>query len=162
MVVKHGLTGLKGPEDFELMQGSTDDGENWAGGKVLKVMQGLAIIDAVVIVSRWYGGTLLGPVRFTHIETCASEVCREFKRSEELRECLTTLQTLDDLLTTLRAQLATLTTQSSITSAVIPEWNSKKPDYKVLDVAKAKKLIQARENSLKSVKALLAKKSNGL
>ena len=54
MVLKHGLTGLNGPEDFELMQGSTDDGENWAGGKVLKVMQGLAIIDAVVVVSRWF------------------------------------------------------------------------------------------------------------
>jgi len=54
MVLKHGQTGLKGPEDFELMQGSKDDGENWAGGKVLKVMQSQAIIDAVVIVSRWY------------------------------------------------------------------------------------------------------------
>lgn len=54
MVLKKGRTGLEGPEDFELMQGSKDDGENWAGGKVLKVMQNLAIIDAVVIVSRWY------------------------------------------------------------------------------------------------------------
>jgi hypothetical protein len=106
-----------------------------------------------------YGGTLLGPARFTHIETCASEVCREFKRSEELRECITTLQTLDDLLITLRAQLASLTTQT--TSASIPERNSKKPDYKDMDVAKAKRLVQARENSLKSVKALIAKKSNG-
>ena len=53
MVLKHGQTGLKGPEDFELLQGSKDDGESWAGSKVLKVMQGLAIIDAVVIVSRW-------------------------------------------------------------------------------------------------------------
>ena len=54
MVLKKGQTGLKGPEDFELLQGSKDDGENWAGGKVLKVMQNLAIIDAVVIVSRWF------------------------------------------------------------------------------------------------------------
>lgn len=53
MVLKDGQTGLNGPEDFQLMQGSKDDGESWAGGKVLKVMQGLAIIDAVVVVSRW-------------------------------------------------------------------------------------------------------------
>lgn len=111
-------------------------------------------------ISYRYGGTLLGPARFTHIETCASEVCREFKRSEELRECTTTLQTLDDLLITLRAQLATLTTQSLTTSSV-PERNSKKPDYKDMDISKAKRLIQARENSLKSVKALIAKKANG-
>ncbi|TFK44888.1 hypothetical protein BDQ12DRAFT_673756 [Crucibulum laeve] len=53
MVLKYGRTGLGGPDDFELRSGSTDDGENWAGGKVLKVMQIQAIIDAVVIVSRW-------------------------------------------------------------------------------------------------------------
>ena len=108
-----------------------------------------------------YGGTLLGPARFTHIETCASEVCREFKRSEELRESITTLQTLDDLLVTLRDQLASLTTQSSTASSSTPERNSKKPDYKGMDVVKAKRLIQARENSLRSVKVLIAKKSNG-
>ena len=110
--------------------------------------------------SNRYGGTLLGPARFAHIETCASEVCREFKRSEELRECITTLKTFDDLLITLRAQLASLTTQSLTTSASIPERNSKKTDYKGIDVTKAKKLIQARENSLRSVKALISKKSN--
>jgi len=53
MVLKHGHTGLEGPNDFELRTGSTDDGESWAGSKVLKVMQNQAIIDAVVIVSRW-------------------------------------------------------------------------------------------------------------
>jgi hypothetical protein len=77
-----------------------------------------------------------------------------------LRESITTLQTLDDLLITLRAQLATLTTQSLTTSSSTPERISKKPDYKGMDVAKAKRLIQARENSLKSVKALIAKKSS--
>ena len=53
MVLRSGKTGLEGPNDFELVQGSKDDGESWAGGKVLKVMQGMAIIDAVVVVSRW-------------------------------------------------------------------------------------------------------------
>lgn len=54
MVLKPGKTGLNIKEDFEVMQGSKDDGESWAGGKMLKVMQDLGIIDAVVIVSRWY------------------------------------------------------------------------------------------------------------
>ena len=53
MVLKQGRTGLGGPDDFELLQGSKDDGESWAGGRVLKVMQNMAVIDAVVIVSRW-------------------------------------------------------------------------------------------------------------
>jgi putative IMPACT (imprinted ancient) family translation regulator len=53
MVLRHGCTGLGGPDDFELSVGSADDGEQWAGNKVLKVMQTHAAIDAVVIVSRW-------------------------------------------------------------------------------------------------------------
>ena len=54
MVLKPGSTGLNGPDDFELKCGYDDDGEKWAGNRVLKVMQNLAIIDAVVIVSRWF------------------------------------------------------------------------------------------------------------
>lgn len=53
MVVKPGFTGLGGPEEFELAHGSMDDGEKWAGDRVLKTMQSLAVIDAVVVVSRW-------------------------------------------------------------------------------------------------------------
>ena len=55
MVVKAGKSGLGGPDDFEVVSGSDDDGEKYAGGRVLKVMQAESVIDAVVVVSRWYG-----------------------------------------------------------------------------------------------------------
>jgi putative IMPACT (imprinted ancient) family translation regulator len=54
MVLKKGRTGLGGPDDFELSAGSVDDGERWAGEKVLKTMEMHAVIDAVVVVSRWW------------------------------------------------------------------------------------------------------------
>lgn len=54
MMLKPGKTGLAGPDDFELKTGYEDDGEQWAGIKVLKVMESLAVLDAVVICSRWY------------------------------------------------------------------------------------------------------------
>lgn len=54
MVLKPGRTGLSGPEDFELQSGYKDDGERWGGGKILNVMEGLGVLDAVIIVSRWY------------------------------------------------------------------------------------------------------------
>ena len=41
MVLKHGRTGLAGDDDFEMRTGSEDDGENWAGGKILKVSNAL-------------------------------------------------------------------------------------------------------------------------
>ncbi|KAF9565613.1 ribosomal protein S5 domain 2-like protein [Agrocybe pediades] len=165
MVLKSGKTGLEGPDDFELVQGSKDDGEGWAGGKVLKVMQNLAVLDAVVIVSRWYGGTMLGPARFSHIETCAAEVCKAFKHTEELQDCITTLETLDDLLAVHRENLASLTShdasEESSSTRTKPKGPSvKKPNYKDLDLTKAKRLIKAREAAINSVKALIAKKSN--
>lgn len=50
--------------------GSDDDGEKWAGKKLETVLANLKI-EGCVIVARWYGGTMLGPVRFAHIEKCA-------------------------------------------------------------------------------------------
>ena len=48
------IRGLAGPDDFELVTGADDDGEKHAGARVLKVMQAEGIIDAVVVVSRWW------------------------------------------------------------------------------------------------------------
>lgn len=64
MTLKKGRDGL-GEDDFKVEEGIEDDGESWAGSKILKVMKDQAAIDAVVIVSRWYGGVMLGPARFT-------------------------------------------------------------------------------------------------
>ncbi|KAF5380550.1 hypothetical protein D9615_004701 [Tricholomella constricta] len=159
MVLKHGRTGLGGPDDFELSVGSVDDGEKWAGAKVLKVLQTHAIIDAVVIVSRWYGGTMLGPARFSHIETCAAEVCLEFKRTEQLRECISTLTTLDAVLAGLRAEYSDTSSHEPSTT---PGTSSAPKDYSNLDLDKGKRLIKARESAIQSVKLLLVKRRKGI
>ncbi|KIY50270.1 ribosomal protein S5 domain 2-like protein [Fistulina hepatica ATCC 64428] len=147
MVLKPGKSGLGGPDDFEIITGSNDDGEKWAGSKILRVMENQSIIDAVVVVSRWYGGTMLGPARFTHIETCASEVCRVFKKNEEIADCLSTLTTLDDILADLRAEL---TEKRALTEPDYASWIES-------DLPRARRLIKARENAIKSVKLALRK-----
>lgn len=176
MMLKHGKSGLGGPDDFEVQAGYDDDGEQWGGSKVSRVMQREGVLDAVVIVSRWFGGTLLGPARFTHIETCASEVCRTFKRVEEMDECISTLTRLDDMLASLRQELSDLTqnTESApggSTSASDEIHNaegrgSRQPDYTAvqrdLDITKAKRLVGARESAVKNVKSLLSKKRTTL
>ena len=53
MVLKQGKSGLGGPDEFEVKSGSKDDGERFAGARVLKVMESEGVMDAVVIVSRW-------------------------------------------------------------------------------------------------------------
>jgi len=132
------------------------------------VMKREGAIDAVVVICRWFGGTLLGPVRFAHIETCASEVCRRFKKMEDMEECVRTLTTLDDLLATLRAELATEREKAGMQDPSScsgvgenPRAKSKAPDYRVmqdsLDLTKAKRLIHARECAIKATKTLIEK-----
>ncbi|KAI8609490.1 hypothetical protein BC830DRAFT_1046592, partial [Chytriomyces sp. MP71] len=44
-----------------------EDGEKDAGRRLVRVLQEMGACDVMVIVSRWFGGTNLGPVRFDHI-----------------------------------------------------------------------------------------------
>ncbi|KAL0955756.1 hypothetical protein HGRIS_001971 [Hohenbuehelia grisea] len=163
MVLKNGCTGLGGLDDFEMKSGSQDDGESWAGGKVLKVMQSEGVIDVVIVVSRWYGGTMLGPARFAHIETCTREACRVFKRKDEMDDCIATLSTLDDILSQLREELAAFKpasdAQGSSSSTLPSSRKSKQPDYSALietmDVNKAKRFITAREKAIDNTKKLI-------
>ena len=59
MTLKPGVTGLGGEEDFEVVSAYDDDGEKWAGGRVLNIMKQRGVMDAVVVVSRWWAHTLV-------------------------------------------------------------------------------------------------------
>ncbi|CAG0880458.1 unnamed protein product [Darwinula stevensoni] len=56
------------------VQDCDDDGETHAGSRVLHLLQIIEARDVLVVVSRWYGGTLLGPDRFKHINNAARMV----------------------------------------------------------------------------------------
>lgn len=56
------------------LQDCEDDGETAAGGRLLHLLQILDVRNVLVVVSRWYGGILLGPDRFKHINNCARNV----------------------------------------------------------------------------------------
>lgn len=60
--------------------GSDDDGEKYAGKRLERVLNDLQV-EGAIVVARWYGGVLLGPVRFTHIETVAKEAIAAWKSS---------------------------------------------------------------------------------
>lgn len=87
---------------------------------------------------------------------------------EEMEECVRTLTTLDDLLATLRAELATerekASVQDSSSCSGVTENSrakTKAPDYRSmqdsLDLTKAKRLIHARESAIKATKTLIEK-----
>ncbi|KOS18926.1 Protein IMPACT -like protein [Escovopsis weberi] len=58
---------LRTAQDFD------DDGETAAGSRLLKLMQAMGVWDAMVVVTRWYGGVKLGPRRFAVINGVARD-----------------------------------------------------------------------------------------
>ncbi|KAF7509119.1 hypothetical protein GJ744_008346 [Endocarpon pusillum] len=62
-----------GGERGVTVQDCDDDGETAAGARLLRLMQLMDVWDAVVVVSRWYGGVKLGPDRFRLINQAARE-----------------------------------------------------------------------------------------
>lgn len=54
-------------------QSSHDNGENGAGSRILVLLEKLKLVNVLVVVSRWYGGTPLGPSRFRDISQVAIE-----------------------------------------------------------------------------------------
>ncbi|EFJ06438.1 hypothetical protein SELMODRAFT_135451, partial [Selaginella moellendorffii] len=59
------------PDKNTVLQDYDDDGETAAGNRLLHLLQIVGAIDVVVVVSRWFGGILLGPDRFKHINNAA-------------------------------------------------------------------------------------------
>ncbi|XP_038858512.1 protein IMPACT isoform X2 [Salvelinus namaycush] len=61
-------------EKQSFLQDCEDDGETAAGGRLLHLLQILDVRNVLVVVSRWYGGILLGPDRFKHINNSARNI----------------------------------------------------------------------------------------
>ena len=59
---------------------SDDDGEKYGGKKIAKVLDSIQVVGACV-VARWYGGVMLGPIRFEHMEQCAVEAVKNWQES---------------------------------------------------------------------------------
>jgi hypothetical protein len=72
-------------------QDCDDDGESAAGGRLLHLLELMGVWNAMVVVTRWYGGVHLGPDRFRLINQAArdamvkgdfaSEVAKESKEA---------------------------------------------------------------------------------
>lgn len=57
-----------------IAEGFDDDGEAGAGTRLLGILQKMKVYNILVVVSRWFGGTLLGNDRFKHINDTAKNL----------------------------------------------------------------------------------------
>ncbi|PRW56314.1 IMPACT [Chlorella sorokiniana] len=65
---------IEQPDKQTFMQDYDDDGEAAAGGRLLHLLQMTDARNVCVVVSRWYGGILLGPSRFAIINNTARQL----------------------------------------------------------------------------------------
>ncbi|MCJ1356792.1 MAG: hypothetical protein MMC33_006788 [Icmadophila ericetorum] len=132
--------------------GSSDDGEKWAGKKLEKVLLDMNV-EGAVVVARWYGGVMLGPVRFNHIENCAREAIEKWRKPEEQikhrkieeedREALVgILQKRDKSITVLRGLLREKAAAESTLTPI------KKMDYSKMSLLALKQLSKARDATI--------------
>lgn len=57
-----------------LCKDSEDDGETYAGNRLLHLLDILDVTNVLIVVTRWYGGIHLGPDRFKHINKVARDL----------------------------------------------------------------------------------------
>jgi putative IMPACT (imprinted ancient) family translation regulator len=62
---------FESPDTHVVFHDSDDDGETAAGGRVAELLRLMGVTGVAVIVSRWFGGVLLGPDRFKFINNSA-------------------------------------------------------------------------------------------
>lgn len=143
---------------FEM--GHDDDGEKYGGTALEKVLISMDVQGAVV-VARWYGGVMLGSVRFDHMKICASEAVkmwldeneRRVKKmkaetdEKERKRLLSVLGERDQSITVLRGLLTEKmrpgSSQDSGKSSA-----AKAPDYAAMPLATLEKLEQVRDKTI--------------
>ncbi|KAK3169641.1 hypothetical protein OEA41_009025 [Lepraria neglecta] len=145
-----------------LETGHDDDGEKYGGKTVEKVLVGMKV-EGAVVVARWYGGVMLGPVRFDHIRNNASQAVRRWKESEsegqakkvkvetEEREKYDLVQVLyerDQNIMVLRGLLAEKTRPASSSQSSGAIVGAKVPDYATLPLATLQKLEMVRDKTI--------------
>ncbi|KAI0378904.1 hypothetical protein F5Y04DRAFT_136565 [Hypomontagnella monticulosa] len=60
-----------------IKEGSFDDGESGCGDFLIKNMRETNAVDTLVVMTRWYGGVMLGPDRWRIMRNCLKEALAE-------------------------------------------------------------------------------------
>lgn len=66
-----------GLQYINIQQGFDDNGEKGAGAKLLEHLEQHNVINKLIIVTRWYGGSPIGSLRFRHITNTSFDSLRK-------------------------------------------------------------------------------------
>jgi len=134
-----------------LKTGHDDDGEQWAGKRLEKVLEELDV-EGSVVVARWYGGVLLGPVRFNHFEHVAKDAIQKWQMRGADHGSLSTKRRRIHVESTDYAELALQgDSQAKPPTPMRPEDVQRTRDSLIAD-------LQERDNSIAVLRKLLEQK----
>ena len=144
---------VKGKE----VTGCDDDGEKWAGDKILKILTASEQFGLVVVV-RWYGGVMLGPRRFDHIVDIAADAIVTYKvNSGQMKMTLTPPSSQEGQL--LRRQLiAKDMTIGSLRRIVDPSKESPakpSPSYDDMSMDQLTKMIKSKDSTIEALRKII-------
>jgi Uncharacterized protein family UPF0029 len=151
--------------------GFDDDGEKWAGRKILEILTANDD-EGIICVARWYGGILLGPVRFDHIIHVSADALATYHLAQRKTPAITSpsmtspkvegergrllrvLRGKDMTVESLRAMITAKKIQmgegsSALTSPV------KEMNYERIQVDGLKRLTVARDATIKSLRNII-------
>ena len=64
-------------KEGSIWEGKRDDGETGAGMVILRLLKSANVVNTIVVVTRWYGGTKLGNDRYRHVQDGVRLALRE-------------------------------------------------------------------------------------
>ena len=105
----------------------------------MKALESEKAVDVAVIVSRWYGGELLGPARFEHIRKVTTEAIRTLQINEMVQQ----LRICDDRIVELRLQLDSETPPQAAIA------------YDDMTLIKTERLLLARQKRIQLLEQLI-------
>ncbi|KAK1924890.1 hypothetical protein DB88DRAFT_487220 [Papiliotrema laurentii] len=151
LVLKDGRDGTKGEDDYQLLEASYDDGEKFGGERVLKIQREERAVDVLTICCRWYGGDMIGPIRFQHIGLTAKTSIQALSKLSTLRDLRLILEGLDADIEALRASINPPTTSAGASARDKAAQGGKYDE--IQDTVKLERLIAAREKTKTALEA---------
>ena len=159
--------------------GFNDDGERWAGRKLLEVLTSNED-QGILCVARWYGGIMLGPARFDHIVHVAADALATYhiaqrkspllssptiqgpkvnsptlsKDENERERLVRVLRAKDMTIESLRAMITAKKLEHGDGSSALTS-PSKTKNYEGMPVEALQRLIAARDATIKSLRTIM-------
>ncbi|KAK4049352.1 FACT complex subunit [Microbotryomycetes sp. JL221] len=145
-------------QDWTVKLVGDDDGEKGGSNAIKKILERTGAVDICCVVTRYYGGILLGQDRFAHIQSVAEQAILRLQEQLELPDLIQQIRLLDDRIDELLAAEFNKTADNeddkesqAVERAIALAAQQAK--YANLDRTKAERVLLARQRRIEMLEA---------